>query len=285
VDIDKKNKMIWTDPLTRPNVRVSDTAQNIATLHDVEEVLKTEKLTIGFNEKTVLSNISISFEKATITALVGPSGSGKSTYLRTLNRLNDEIRGFWHEGGVVLDDVDIYGGGLDPLYLRRRVGMVFQRPNPFPMSIKDNVLIGVKAHKLAEKSEYNAIAKKYLETVGLWQAVSDRLDDSPFKLSGGQQQLLCLARALAVQPEVILLDEPTSSLDPLSTKAVEELLKKLVSEITVVIITHNLAQARRIADKAAFFWDGELVEMGSAAQVLEEPENETTRKFVTGQLG
>lgn len=247
--------------------------------------LVVKNLSVGFGQKTVLSGVGLSFPKGSITALVGPSGSGKSTFLRTLNRMNDEIKGYWHTGDVLLDGEEIYSKNVDPLVLRRRVGMVFQRPNPFPMSIASNVVIGLKVHKLAKRSQYKELARFYLDQVGLYSAVKDRLNDSPFRLSGGQQQLLCLARALAVEPEILLLDEPTSSLDPMTTKSVEKLLKKLVPKVTVIIVTHNLAQARRIADWAACFWDGALIESGSAPQVLEDPVNEITAQFVTGQLG
>ncbi len=247
--------------------------------------LKTIDLSVGFSHSTILNEISLSFPKGTITALVGPTGCGKSTFLRTLNRMNDHVRGFWHKGSVVLDDVNIYDKSVDPLVLRRNVGMVFQRPNPFPMSIKDNVVSGVKAHKLAKRKDLLAIAESQLKEVGLYDAIADRMDDSPFRLSGGQQQLLCLARALAVGPEVLLLDEPTASLDPVSTSSVESLISALVPKLTIVIVTHNLAQARRIAQHAAFFFNGELVEHGLAAQVLEDPEHETTAQFVTGRMG
>ncbi len=247
--------------------------------------LESMNLSIGFGDKSVLNDITLKFPNGTITALVGPTGCGKSTFLRTLNRMNDQVRGFWHNGVVKLDGVETYSKAIDPLILRRRVGMVFQRPNPFPMSISDNVTAGVKAHKMAKRRELKEIAVGYLKEVGLYEAVKDRFNDSPFRLSGGQQQLLCLARALAVKPEVLLLDEPTASLDPISTKSVEDLLIKLAPELTIVIVTHNLAQARRIADKAAFFCDGMLVENGDAAQVLEDPTHETTAQFVTGRLG
>lgn len=272
-----------------PNLQQGFTRdQRLASLHIVETetpVIRTKNLSVGFGKKTILSEVNLDFKKSTITGLVGPSGSGKSTYLRTLNRLNDDVRGFWHSGEVFLENMEIYSQGVDPLLIRQKIGMVFQRPNPFPMSIRNNVVIGLKVHKLAKKKELDDLAKYYLNKVGLLEKIEDRLDDSPFKLSGGQQQLLCLARALAVDPEVLLLDEPTSSLDPLTTKTVEKLLVELSKEVTIIIVTHNLAQARRIAQYAAFFWDGSLVEAGDAPQVLEDPVNEITAEFVTGKLG
>jgi len=270
------------------NNQVFTHAQEIGSLQYVvnsTDPLVVKNLSVGFGDKTVLSGLNLSFPKGSITALIGPSGSGKSTFLRTLNRMNDEIKGYWHTGEVLLDSVEIYSKQVDPLFLRRKVGMVFQRPNPFPMSIASNVVIGLKVHKLAKRKDFKDIAIHYLDRVGLYSAVKDRLNDSPFKLSGGQQQLLCLARALAVEPEILLLDEPTSSLDPMTTKSVEKLLRELIPDVTVVIVTHNLAQARRIADWAACFWDGTLIEAGSAPQVLEDPVNDITAQFVTGQLG
>jgi phosphate transport system ATP-binding protein len=242
-------------------------------------------LTLGFGDRRVLEDVTMSIPRHQITALVGPSGSGKTTYLRSLNRMNDKVRGFFMSGSVTLEGADIYGRRVDPLVVRKRVGMVFQRPNPFPMSIRDNVLAGVRAHKLAPKHSLGDIAEAHLAEVGLWAAVSDRLHESPYRLSGGQQQLLCLARALAVQPDVLLLDEPTSSLDPMSTEAVEELLTRLKDKVTMVIVTHNLAQARRVSDRTAFFYDGRLVEAGPTAELFEAPERAETARYLTGQFG
>jgi phosphate transport system ATP-binding protein len=247
--------------------------------------LTIQDLSIGFGQKTVLADVGLGFHRGEITALIGPTGCGKSTLLRTLNRMNDKVRGFWRRGTIDLEGFDIYGPSADPLLIRKRVGMVFQRPNPFPMSIQDNVVAGVRAHRLAPRSELPAIAESRLKQVGLWSAISDRMGDSPFRLSGGQQQLLCLARALAVDPEVLLLDEPTSSLDPVSTEMVESLVKELASELTIVIVTHNLAQARRIADKTAFLYNGHLVESGDTSRVFEAPEEPETANYVSGRIG
>jgi len=244
------------------------------------EVIAAMDVALGFGASTIMENITVSFPKGTITALIGPSGSGKTTFLRSLNRMNDRVRGFWRRGSICLDgeDVDAY----DPLVLRRRVGMVFQRPNPFPMSILDNVIAGVRAHKLAKRSAWKDIAETYLAQVGLWSRLADRLHDSPFRLSGGQQQLLCLARALAVEPEVLLLDEPTSSLDPHSTEAVEELVRRLSSELTVVIVTHNLAQAKRLSDATIFFSDGRVVETGPTDELFSRPRRPETARYLGG---
>lgn len=240
---------------------------------------------LGFGKKTVLKGVDLEFYPGAITALIGPTGCGKSTLLRTLNRLNDNVRGFWQRGSIELDGIDIYKSSMDPLLLRKRVGMLFQRPNPFPMSIRDNVVAGVKAHRLASRSELPEIAEKLLKQVGLWSSISDRMGDSPFRLSGGQQQLLCLARALAVEPDILLLDEPTSSLDPVSTEMVEELLRKIASDLTIVIVTHNLAQARRIADKTAFLYNGKLVEWGDTSTVFDAPQEPETASYVSGKIG
>jgi phosphate transport system ATP-binding protein len=247
--------------------------------------LRVDDVTLGFGEKTVLEGVDLEFRRGEMTALIGPTGCGKSTLLRTLNRMNDKVRGFWRRGTIDLDGMDIYGSSADPLLVRKRVGMVFQRPNPFPMSIRDNVVAGVRAHRLSPRSEFPEIAESRLKQVGLWSAISDRMGDSPFRLSGGQQQLLCLARALAVDPEVLLLDEPTSSLDPVSTEMVESLIKDLASELTIVIVTHNLAQARRIANKTAFLYNGRLVESGDTSRVFDAPEEPETASYVSGRIG
>jgi phosphate transport system ATP-binding protein len=247
--------------------------------------VRTVDLTLGFGAKTVLGRVSLQFPERSITALLGPTGSGKSTYLRALNRLNDRVSGYRYSGDVLVGGHSIFSGHHDLMELRRQMGMLFQRPNPFPMSIADNVLAGVRAHKLAPREEFKNIAERLMTKVGLWEAVKDRLDDSPFRLSGGQQQLLCLARALAVNPEVLLLDEPTSALDPAATEKVEDLIRLLAKRLTVIVVTHNLAQARRLADRVAFFFDGELVEAGLTGQVFENPRREQTLRYVSGRFG
>ncbi|HXX90136.1 MAG TPA: phosphate ABC transporter ATP-binding protein [Acidimicrobiales bacterium] len=250
-----------------------------------EPVISVADVSVGFGKKTVLSGLDLSFAPNTITALIGPTGCGKSTLLRSLNRMNDKVRSFWLTGTVDLDGTDMYGDQIDPLIVRRRVGMVFQRPNPFPMSIRDNVVAGVKAHRMAPKHELPEVAERFLREVGLWAAVADRMGDSPFRLSGGQQQLLCLARALAVDPDVLLLDEPTSSLDPVTTEMVEDLLRKLSPNLTMIIVTHNLAQARRVAASTAFLYNGRLVEAGPTQQVFEAPKEPETVSYVSGRIG
>ena len=242
-------------------------------------------LTLGFGAKVILSDVNAEVRRGAITALIGPTGSGKTTLLRTFNRMNDKVSGYRHSGDVLLDGRSIWHPGLELMTLRRQVGMLFQRPNPFPMSIMDNVVAGVKAHRMASRNGLKAIAQERLTEVGLWDAVSDRLKDSPFRLSGGQQQLLCLARALAIGPEVLLLDEPTSSLDPMATESIEGLIRNLTPAITVVIVTHNLAQASRVSDWTMFLNRGRLVEHGETRQVFENPAEEETAHYVGGRFG
>lgn len=249
------------------------------------DILCTKGLHLKFGSKQILSDINMDFQRGTITALIGPTGSGKSTFIRTLNRMNDKVPGFAFEGDVTLDEVSIWNPRQDLLILRRRVGMLFQRPNPFPMSILDNVVAGVKAHRIAKGKQLHVIAEQRLREVGLWDAVKDRLGDSPFRLSGGQQQLLCLARALAVGPEVLLLDEPTSALDPISTEYIEALLHELTPALTLIVVTHNLGQAHRVSDNTMFFYDGELVEHGPTEGLFDHPTEERTQHYVSGRMG
>jgi phosphate transport system ATP-binding protein len=250
-----------------------------------DPVLRTLDLTLSFGPRPILTDINVEVQRGAITALIGPTGSGKTTLLRTFNRMNDKVSTYGHKGDVLLDGRSIWHAGVELMALRRRVGMLFQRPNPFPMSIMDNVTAGARVHRLASKAGLREIAQQRLTEVGLWSAVSDRLKDSPFRLSGGQQQLLCLARALAISPDVLLLDEPTSSLDPGATESIEALIQTLTPRITVVIVTHNLAQARRIADRTIFLNRGRLVEHGMTEQLFEHPAEEETARYVSGRFG
>lgn len=247
--------------------------------------IATVDLTLSFGQVAILSNVSTQIRRGVVTALIGPTGSGKTTLLRTFNRMNDKVAGYRHSGDVLLDGRSIWQSGVEPMMLRRKVGMLFQRPNPFPMSILDNVVAGARAHKLASRHALRDVAEANLTAVGLWSAVKDRLKDSPFRLSGGQQQLLCLARALAISPEVLLLDEPTSALDPNATESIEALIRRLVPAITVVIVTHNLAQAGRVADRTMFLNRGRLVEHGATRQVFQQSEHEETAQYVGGRFG
>src|SRR5579872_3324692 len=249
------------------------------------DVLQANGLSLAFGDKMILSEVTIPFRRGTITALIGPTGCGKSTFLRTINRMNDKVTGFKYTGDVTLEGESIWATSQNLLSLRRQVGMLFQRPNPFPMSISDNVVAGVKAHQIAKGKQLDVVAEERLRQVGLWDAVKDRLGDSPFRLSGGQQQLLCLARALAVGPEVLLLDEPTSALDPISVEYVEGLLRQLTPALTLILVTHNLGQARRSSDHTMFLYQGELVEHGPTADVFERPKEARTEHYVTGRMG
>ena len=242
-------------------------------------------LKLGFSGRTVLSDVNVDLKRGSITALIGPTGSGKSTFLRTLNRMNDRVPGFTRQGDVQLDDESLWAQHVDLLTLRRRVGMLFQRPNPFPMSIRDNVVAGVKAHRIAKGKQLDVVCERRLTEVGLWDAVKDRLNDSPFRLSGGQQQLLCLARALAVGPEVLLLDEPTSSLDPVTTESIEALLKTLAPALTLIVVTHNLGQAMRVSHQTMFFYQGALIEYGATDDLFNRPSHPDTERYVTGRMG
>ena len=241
-------------------------------------------LTLSFGAKTVLDAVSLECPARAVTSLLGPTGSGKTTFLRTLNRMNDKVFGYRYSGDVLLGGHSIFKN-RDLMELRRRVGMLFQRPNPFPMSIIDNVVAGVRAHKMVPRKEFKSVAQAGLTEVGLWDAVKDRLGDSPFRLSGGQQQLLCLARALAVNPEVLLLDEPTSSLDPTTTEKIEELIRSLADRLTVIMVTHDLAQAARIGDRTALFFSGRLIEEGPTEQLFLAPKQAETIQYVSRLFG
>ncbi|GLZ14668.1 phosphate import ATP-binding protein PstB [Actinomadura sp. NBRC 104425] len=239
-----------------------------------------------------IADISMTIEPRSVTAFIGPSGCGKSTFLRTLNRMHEVIPGARVEGKVMLDDEDLYGPGVDPVAVRRVVGMVFQRPNPFPtMSIYDNVAAGLKLNGVRRKSRLDDIVEESLKGANLWNEVKDRLNKPGAGLSGGQQQRLCIARAIAVQPQVLLMDEPCSALDPISTLAVEDLIAKLKSQYTIVIVTHNMQQAARVSDRTAFFniagigKPGKLVEIGDTSKIFTKPEQKATEEYITGRFG
>jgi phosphate transport system ATP-binding protein len=280
-----REKQFSDAPGGTPAPAVGEVVDQAAGADAGEIALRAADLTLGFGQRTILSNINTDIHRGAITALIGPTGSGKSTLLRTFNRMNDKVSGYRHAGDVLLDGRSIWHPGVELMSLRRRVGMLFQRPNPFPMSIADNVIAGVRAHRMANKDGMRAIVKDRLTEVGLWDAVSERLKDSPFRLSGGQQQLLCLARALAISPEVLLLDEPTSSLDPVATESIEALIKTLVPDITVVIVTHNLAQASRVAKWTMFLNKGRLVEHGPTEQLFNNPAEKETADYIGGHFG
>ena len=247
--------------------------------------IKTDHLQLHFGEHHVLKDINIHIQKNAVTALIGPSGCGKSTFLKCINRMNDLVDTTVIEGKIYIDGEDIYDSGVDTTALRKRIGMVFQQPNPFPMSIYDNIAYGPRLHGIRDKNRMNEIVEKSLRDAAIFEEVKDRLKKNALGLSGGQQQRLCIARALAVEPEVILMDEPTSALDPISTLKVEELMENLRKKYTVVIVTHNMQQAARISDDTAFFLNGEMVEFGSTETIFSRPVKKQTEDYITGRLG
>lgn len=247
-------------------------------------IIETKDLNLFYGTNHALKSINMDIEKNRVTALIGPSGCGKSTFLRTLNRMNDLIDIVRIEGTVLFEGKDIYKD-YDEIDLRKRVGMVFQRPNPFPMSIYDNIAYGPRVHGIKDKSTLDEIVEKSLHGAALFDEVKDRLKKSAMGLSGGQQQRLCIARTLAVEPEVLLMDEPTSALDPISTNKIEELMDELKRKYTVIIVTHNMQQAGRIADKTAFFLNGEVIEYGKTDEVFYKPRDKRTEDYITGRFG
>lgn len=244
-----------------------------------------ENLDLYYGDFQALKNISTSIEDRKITALIGPSGCGKSTFLRTLNRMNDLIEGVTIKGSVKFDNHNIYSDNIDVVSLRRKIGMVFQKPNPFPKSIFENVAYGPKRCGIKNKKELQKIVEESLKEAALWDEVKDRLNKSALGLSGGQQQRLCIARALAVKPNILLMDEPTSALDPIATNKIEELITKLKKNYTIVIVTHSMQQAARISDKTCFFLMGEMMEQDKTEIIFTNPKNKKTEDYVTGRFG
>ncbi len=247
--------------------------------------IETKEFSAFYGKTQALRNVNFSVPEKKITAMIGPSGCGKSTFLRSLNRMNDFIPGFRMEGSALLDGQEIYGASVNPVLLRQRVGMVFQKPNPFQMSIYENVAYGLRIQGVKSSSLVSDIVEKSLRAAALWDEVKDRLKGSAFALSGGQQQRLCIARALAVEPEVILLDEPASALDPISTARIEELMQDLKDRYTIAIVTHNMQQAARVSDYTAFFLDGTLVEVGETTKFFTNPDDSRTEDYITGRFG
>ena len=248
--------------------------------------LATDRLTAMYGKFTAVKDVSLTFTANTVNALIGPSGCGKSTYLRTLNRMHELVDGGWITGKVLLDGEDVYAPKVSPMQLRRRIGMVFQKPTPFPtMSIYDNVAAGLKLERRLARAELDEVVERSLRQSALWDEVKDRLKASAMALSGGQQQRLCIARTIAPRPEVILLDEPTASLDPGGTQRIEELVFELKRDFTIVIVTHNMQQAARVSDTTTFFYMGSMIETGPTRQIFTRPAQEQTEAYITGRFG
>jgi len=259
---------------------------NVPRMNDGKTLKMTARdLNFYYGSNRALSEVSLEIEEKRVTALIGPSGCGKSTFLRTLNRMNDTIPGTRLEGTVRLDDIDIYKDIRDVSTLRTRVGMVFQKSNPFPKSIYENVAYGLKVNGINDNNIIREAVEETLKRAFLWDEVKDKMDDSAYMLSGGQQQRLCIARALAVRPEVLLMDEPASALDPISTSKIEDLIGELKKNYTIVIVTHNMQQAARISDYTAFFYEGQLIEFGATKQIFTKPRIKRTEDYITGRFG
>lgn len=258
---------------------MTEVVQNVAQPHII-----VENLNLWYGEKQALKNISMQIPRNSVTALIGPSGCGKSTFIRCLNRMNDLVKNCRIEGKVLIENEGIYGEDVDVVELRKRVGMVFQKPNPFPMSIYDNVAYGPRIHGV-NKKDIDGVVESALRSAALFEETSDRLKSSALSLSGGQQQRLCIARTLAVKPKIILFDEPTSALDPISTARIEDLIMDLKKDYTIVIVTHNMQQAARISDYTGFFLMGELIEFGRTRQIFHSPEEKSTEDYITGRFG
>ena len=247
--------------------------------------VKVENLNLYYGENHALKDVNMDIQENAVTAFIGPSGCGKSTFLKTLNRMNDLVDGVRIDGKVLLDGEDIYDPSVGTTILRKKVGMVFQQPNPFPMSIYDNIAYGPRVHGIRDKKRLDQIVEESLRGAAIFDEVKDRLKKSAMGLSGGQQQRICIARALAVQPEVLLMDEPTSALDPISTAKIEELMEDLKKKYTVIVVTHNMQQATRVSDQTAFFLVGEMVEFGDTKQIFSYPQDKRTEDYITGRFG
>jgi phosphate transport system ATP-binding protein len=253
--------------------------------HMKNKVFNIENLDLYYGDFQALINIKMEIERNKVTALIGPSGCGKSTFLRTLNRMNDLIEGCSITGSITFDEEDVYHTSYDVIDLRTKVGMVFQKPNPFPMSIYDNIAYGPRCQGIKDKAILDEIVENSLKSAALYDEVADRLKDSAMGLSGGQQQRLCIARAIAMEPEVILMDEPTSALDPIATLKIEELINELKKDYTIVIVTHSMQQAARISDNTAFFLMGELIELDTTDKIFTQPKHKQTEDYITGRFG
>lgn len=248
-------------------------------------IVEVEHLNFYYGQFMALSDVNMSIKRSQVTALIGPSGCGKSTFLRLLNRMNDLIPGTRVEGKLAFEGVNLYDEGVDPVEVRRKVGMVFQKPNPFPKSIYDNIAYGPRLTGIKDRQRLDELVEESLKGAALWEEVQDLLHKSALDLSGGQQQRLCIARTIAMKPDVVLMDEPTSALDPIATARIEELVKELKRQFTVVIVTHNMQQAARVSDETAFFYMGKLVEMGPTEEIFTRPREQQTEQYITGRFG
>ncbi|MDF0649926.1 MAG: phosphate ABC transporter ATP-binding protein [Nitrospira sp.] len=279
--------MTPVEPITGPRARHPLEERSVC--QGPQSLIEIDRLSLYYVDKPAFQDVTLSINKGCITALVGPSGCGKTSFLTCLNRLTDLIAGCRVSGRIMIDDLDVMAPDTDVIQLRRRIGMIFQKPNPFPLTIRRNLVFPLREHGLRDRGQIAQTIETTLRDVGLWDEVKDRLDSPALALSGGQQQRLCIARALALLPEVLLMDEPCSALDPLSSGVVEDLIVSLRSRYTILIVTHNLTQARRIADHAALFWvqngAGRLIEVGTAKQIFEEPRDPLTAAYVSGMRG
>ena len=272
---------------TNPNTIETQisSSENIPTVEDKFKMIA-ENVTISYGDKPAVKDVTMKFKEKSVTALIGPSGCGKTTFLRCLNRMHDMTKNAKVEGKVMIDGIDLYSKEIDPIYHRRKVGMVFQKPNPFPtMSIFDNVTTGLRLNGVRDKKVLNEIVEDTLKMAYLWDEVKNDLKKPAVELSGGQQQRLCIARALAIQPEVLLMDEPASALDPIATQKIEETITELKKEFTIIIVTHNMQQAVRVSDYTGFMYLGDLVEFRETKKLFTDPKNELTAKYVQGQFG
>jgi phosphate transport system ATP-binding protein len=274
-----------TSVVDQPGIRIQTAVRTDAVPEAERQAITIRNVQFYYGEKQVLFDIGMDIGENRVTALIGPSGCGKSTLLRCLNRMNDLIEGARIRGEVKVKDRDIYGAGVDVIEVRRRIGMVFQKSNPFPKSIYDNVVYGLRIAGQRDRRKLDEACEASLQRAALWDEAKDRLQESALSLSGGQQQRLCIARAIAVEPEILLMDEPSSALDPLAAVKIEELIYSLKERYTIVIVTHNLQQAARVSDKTAFFWLGRLVEYGATPQMFTNPREKLTEDYITGRFG
>ena len=286
--LNKKNNRKFSDKKTVKdtfNYLGKEGIMDTANLNPKKNTISMRRLNVYYGKKHAIIDVSMNVLEKQVTAFIGPSGCGKSTLLRSLNRMNEEIEGCRTEGKIFWKNVNILEVTVDPVVLRSKIGMVFQKPNPFPKSVYENIAYGLKIHGIHDKKKLDGLVEKSLRAAALWDEVSDRLDESAMSLSGGQQQRLCIARALAIEPEVILMDEPCSALDPIATAKIEDLIDELKKKYTVIIVTHNMQQAARVSDYAAYMYLGKLIEFGETEQIFEDPREELTEKYITGRFG